>query len=109
MLSQKFYKLKNESAKLAGGGASAPSTPLKPRPGSNKITKSPASARARKSKATSEILTADIFKREEEQTPTLLPSIKANADIPCYKVHQETPVKREDAKVKVEGDMENIS
>jgi hypothetical protein len=34
---QKYYKLKNESAKLGGRGASAPSTPLKPRPGSNKI------------------------------------------------------------------------
>ena len=93
--------MKNQSAKLAAHGASAPSTPLKPRPDSNKILKSPASARRPKWKRAPEVTTAEISEPEDEIAPSAKPSMKAIDNVPYYKVHkEETEVKREDAKVK---------
>jgi hypothetical protein len=97
--------LKNQSAKLAAHGAPAPSTPLKPRLDSNKILKSPASARRPKWKRAPEVATAEISEPEDEITPSAKPSMKAIDNVPYYKVHkEETEVKREDAKVKVGND-----
>jgi hypothetical protein len=107
--SQKYYKLKNEFAKLGGRGASAPSTLLKPRPGRNKITKSPTSARLSKWKQVPEVATAEVSEPEDEPEPSPKPIIKAIANVAFYKVHkEETEVKREEAKVKDESDSDYI-
>lgn len=108
--SQKYYKLKNESAKLAGRGASAPSTPLKPKPGDNKIVKSPASARARKWKRNLEASTAEVSEPEDKSAPTPQPRMKAIADVPFYTAHGKkgTDVKREDAMIKDEGSSDQV-
>jgi hypothetical protein len=93
--------LKNQSTKLAAHGTSAPSTPLNPRPGSNKILKSPASARRPKLKRAPEVTTAEISEPEDEIATSAKPSMKAIDNVPYYKVHrEETGAKREDAKVK---------
>jgi len=97
--------LKNQSAKLAAHGASTSSTPLKLKPDSNKIFKSPASARRPKWKRAPEATTAEISEPDDEITPSAKPSMKAIDNVPYYKVHrEETEVKREDAKVKGEND-----
>jgi hypothetical protein len=96
--------LKNQSAKLATHGTSAPSTLLKPRPDSNKILKSPASARRPKWKRAPEVTTAEISEPEDEIPPSAKPSMKAIDNVPYYKVHrEEIEAKRDDAKVKGEN------
>ena len=107
--SQKYYKLKNESAKLAGSAASAPCTPLKPKTGRNKIVKSPASARMRKWKRAPEVTTAEVSEPEDEPVPSPNPRMKAITNVPFFKVHnEEVEFKREDLKVKDESDGDYI-
>jgi hypothetical protein len=78
---------------------------MKPRPGSNKILKSPISARKPKWKRAPEVTTAEISEPEDELAPSAKPTMKAIDNVPFYKAHQEeTDVGREDAKAKGKND-----
>ena len=104
MPSQKYYKLKNESAKLAGRGASTPSTPLKPKLSHFKVVKSSTSTRVRKNKQAPELITAEVSEPDDQPVVVFAnPKMKAIANVPFYKVHkEETEVKPEDVGVKWE-------